>query len=101
MTLCAALRYRIVDRSMEQLEPSRRLSKTTGGLNLSAFRVAVSATEVTNCAVQCGRSAQSCTRSAPELGLLPEHIGVAAQDRHRNSASYICSRDTRMGGATP
>ena len=53
-------------RRRKGLEPSRRLSETTGPRSPSAFRVVVPVTEVTKCGARCKRTAAFFTHRAPE-----------------------------------
>lgn len=53
-------------RRRKGLEPSRRLSETTGPQSPSAFRIVVPAAEVTKCGARCKRPAAFFTRRAPE-----------------------------------
>ena len=52
-------------RRRKGLEPSRRLSETTGPLHLSVFRVVVPTTEVTKCGARCKSTAAVFTHRAP------------------------------------
>ncbi len=52
-------------RCRKELEPSRRLSETTGPQSPSAFRIAFRVTEVTERAARCKRAARHFTHRAP------------------------------------
>ena len=53
-------------RQRKGLEPSRRLSETTGPRSPSAIRIAFWTTEVTKCAAGCKHEALRFTRRAPK-----------------------------------
>ena len=53
-------------RRRKGLEPSRRLSETTGPRSPSAFRVVFPTTEVTKCGARCKRPAAFFTHRAPD-----------------------------------
>ena len=54
------------NRRRKGLEPSRRLSETTGPQSLSAFRIAFRATEVTERAARCKHEVPHFPHSAPQ-----------------------------------
>ena len=87
-------------RRRKDLEPLRRLSKTTGSLDLSAFRVAVPSTEVTNSCPACNRSGGSCTHGAPRPGPIPERTADHADSPHCNGGPRTCSRSAGVGRAS-
>ena len=65
-------------RRRKELEPSRRLSETTGPRSPCAFRVVFPATEVTKRGARCKRPAAFFTHRAPELRPLPQRTSAAA-----------------------
>ena len=86
-------------RRRKGLEPLRRLSKTTGQFDLSAIRVAVPCTEVTNSCRGRNRSERFCTHGAPGPGPFPQRTGAGAHGPHRSGGLRTCSRSTRPGRA--
>ena len=54
-------------RCRKELEPSRRLSETTGPQSPGAFRIAFWTTEVTDCAARCKHEAPYFTHCAPKV----------------------------------
>ena len=77
-------------RCRKGLEPSRRLSETTGPRCLSAFRVAVPRTEVTKSSPGCNRSGGSCTHGAPGPGPFPRRTADRAYGPHFSGGSRRC-----------
>ena len=65
-------------RRCKGLEPSRRLSETTGPRSPSAFRVVVRATEVRKRGAWCKSAAAFITHGAPGQAPLPQRTGAAA-----------------------
>ena len=64
--LCSAHRHRPKQPMRKELEPSRRLSETTGPQSPSAFRIAFRVTEVTERAARCKHEAPRFTHRAPK-----------------------------------
>ena len=73
-------------RRRKGLEPSRRLSETTGPRSSGAFRVVVLSAEVTKCGARCKRPAAFSTHRAPH-----RCAGRFVTAAHRNRCT--CSAD--------
>ena len=79
-------------RRRKGLEPLRRLSGTTGPRCLSAIRVAVPCTEVTNSSPGWNRSGGPCTHGAPGSRVLSERTGAHAHGPYRSGGPRTRSR---------
>ncbi len=97
-------------RRRKELEPSRRLSETTGPQSRGAFRVVVPATEVTKCGAWCKQLAAFFTHGAPEPGTLPQRTGTAAHvtagvdgagsGLQGDGSPFTCYRERKLGRRT-
>lgn len=86
-------------RCRKGLEPSRRMSETTGPRCLRAFRIAVPRTGVTRPCPGCNRSGGSCIHCAPGSMPFPQRTIARARGPHRSGGSRTCSRSAGRGAA--